>query len=199
MDKDLKETTEDILRITAEKGRDVVSVPILKEDISLPDEIFIKAINELEREGLVRIENHETVLTRKGKEKARKILDRHEAIEKYFSEILRDPQPHNAAHALEHFVADETIRRMEDFLTVKGRGRPVPDFPPGKEILIIAVEITDRKVLGKIVSLGLTPGSKVRIEEKIPDAFIFNIGGRKVAIADEIAKKIFAVIEDEAY
>jgi len=195
----IREITEDVLRIAAETGKDVISLPVLKEDISVADELFIAAIDELENKGLIHIENHEVILTRKGSEKAGKILARHKIIEKYFHEILKEPMPHHVAHALEHFVADETIRKMREFLTMKKRGKPAPDFPLEREVLIIAVEILDKRILEKIISLGLTPGSRVKIEEKNPNTVIFNIGGRKVALANEIAKNIFAVTEDEAY
>lgn len=195
----IREIMEDVLRIAAEKGRDVISIPMLQADISTADELFIEAIDELEKQGLVRIENHKVMLTRKGREKAGEILARHEIIEKYFHEILEDPMPHSAAHALEHFVADKTIRRMRELLAMKDRGKPAPDFPLGRKILIIAVEIIDKRILEKIISLGLTPGSKVTVEEKIPNAVIFNIGGRKVALANEIAKNILAIMEDEEY
>jgi Mn-dependent DtxR family transcriptional regulator len=195
----IREITEDVLRIAAEKGRDVISLPMLKEDISAADELFVAAIDELENKGLIYIEDHEIILTKKGREKAGKILARHEIIERYFHDILKEPMPHNVAHALEHFVADKTIRRMREFLTMKEEGKPATDFPLEREFLIIAVEITDKRILEKIISLGLTPGSKVKIEEKIPNAVIFNIGGRKVALANEIAKNIFAVTEGESY
>ncbi len=195
----IREITEDVLRIAAEKGKGVISLPMLKEDISAADELFIAAIDELKSKGLIHINNHEVMLTSKGREKAGKILARHKIIEKYFHDILKEPMPHNVAHALEHFVAGKTIKRMKEFLTMKERGKPAPDFPLEREFLIIAVEITDKRILEKIISLGLTPGSKVKIEEKIPNAVIFNIGGRKVALANEIAKNIFAVTEDESY
>ena len=142
----IREIMEDVLRIAVEKGKDVISFTMLKEGISAADELFIEAIDELEKEGLVRIENHKAMLTRKGREKAGKILARHEIIEKYFHEILGEPMPHNAAHALEHFVADKTIRRMRELLTMKERGKPAPDFPLGRKILIIAVEIIDKRI-----------------------------------------------------
>lgn len=195
----IREITEDLLRIIAEKKKDVVSLSMLKKDISADHELFIAALDELKNKGLIDTGNQEVVLTEKGREKAGEILARHEIIEKYFHEILKEPLSHNMAHALEHFIADKTVRRMREFLNMREKGRPAPDFPLEREFLIIAVDITDKRILEKIVSLGLTPGSRGKIEGKISNALIFNIGGRKVALANEIAKNIFAVMEDEAH
>jgi Mn-dependent DtxR family transcriptional regulator len=195
----IREITEDLLRIIAEKKQDAVSLSMLKEDISADSELFTAAIGELKEEGLIRIENHEVTITKTGREKAEKILARHEIIEKYFHEILKEPMSHNMAHALEHFIADKTVRRMREFLNMREKGKPAPDFPLEREFLIIAVDITDKRILEKIIGLGLTPGSRGKIEGKIPNALIFNIGGRKVALANEIAKKIVAVVEDESH
>jgi Mn-dependent DtxR family transcriptional regulator len=194
----LREIMEDMLRIAAEK-KDIIPISILKTEISADDEIFARGIEELENKGLSYLENNELVLTRKGREKAAKILARHEIIEKYFYEILEEPVSHNVAHALEHFVADKTIKRMKEFLAMKERGNPATDFPIGRDILIVAVQSTDKKIVEKIISLGLAPGNKIRVEEKIPNAIIFNIGGRKVALANEIAESILAVVENEGY
>jgi Mn-dependent DtxR family transcriptional regulator len=194
----LKEIMEDMLRIAAEK-KDVIPISILKTKISVDDGIFARGVEELENKGLSYVENNELVLTGKGREKAAKILARYEIIEKYFHEILEEPVSHNVAHALEHFVAEKTIKRMKDFLAMKERGKPTTDFPLGRDILIVGIQSTDKNILEKIISLGLAPGNKIRVEEKIPNAVIFNVGGRKVALANEIAESILAVVENEGY
>ncbi len=198
MDRDpIEEIMEDILRIAVEKKKEVIFIPMLKEDITVNEELLTKAIYELEKDGLVYISNNKAILTEKGREKASKILARHEIIEKYFHEILEEPMPHHAAHALEHFISSETIRNMRKFLTVKEKGKSLLDFSPKKKILIIATEISDKTIFERIIGLGLTPGSRLMVEEENPDAIILNMEGRKIALAKEIAKDILAIEEDE--
>lgn len=199
MDNQLKEIMEDILRLAAEKEGDLIPFSLLKSETSASDELFVEAIDRLERKGLASIERDEFILTKIGREKAEKILEKHAIIEKYFKEIFEEPMRHDVAHALEHFVADKTISRMRELLMMNERGKPAPEFPIGREVLIVAIQSTDKNILEKIISLGLAPGGKVKIEERIPSAVIFNIEGRKVALANELAEKILAVIEDEEY
>ncbi|MBW2330296.1 MAG: FeoA domain-containing protein [Deltaproteobacteria bacterium] len=195
----IREIMEDALRMAVETGKDCVSVNMLKKDITATEELLIEAVDRLKKEGLVRIKNHETILTKKGREKAAKILARHEIIEKYFHDILKEPMCHNVAHTLEHFVSSETTRRMKELLNLKQKGKSAVDFPPGTNILIIAVEIPDKRIFGRLIGLGLAPGSRLKIEEEVPDAIIFNIRGRRIALAKEIAKNLVAVREDAKY
>ncbi|MBW1677478.1 MAG: ferrous iron transport protein A [Deltaproteobacteria bacterium] len=66
-------------------------------------------------------------------------------------------------------------------------------------MLIIAVEIPDKRIFGRLIGLGLAPGSRLKIEEEVPDAIIFNIRGRRIALAKEIAKNLVAVRQDAKY
>jgi Fe2+ transport system protein FeoA/predicted transcriptional regulator len=195
----ITEIMEDALRIAAEEGRDHIPIDILKRDTAATEDFLARAVVRLEKEGLVRRRNHKVILTRKGREKAQKILERHEIIEQYFHHILGEPKSHKVAHSLEHFVSSETTRRMEELLDLKQRGKSIMDFDPGTNILIVAVQIPDRRTFERLIGLGLTPGSKAKIGEEIQDAVILDIRGRKIALAKEIAKSLIAVRENEKY
>jgi len=38
--------------------------------------------------------------------------------------------------------------------------------------------------------MGILPGEKIRVMNKIPDGIVVNVGGKKFALGDEIAKSI---------
>jgi Mn-dependent DtxR family transcriptional regulator len=185
----LKIIKEDILRILSE--REKTTFNILEEKIKASRSFILKAIQKLEDENLIQKENSFLKLTAIGKEKGENILRKHLAIENYFKKSTTEKEAHEKANLLEHYISEEVINNIKELSTFKGKEIvPLTNIELHKDRLITDISISDDELFERIISMGIVPGEKIKMINKIPDGVIVKIENKKFAIDKQITKHI---------
>ena len=79
-------------------------------------------IKKLAKKGFLKVEPYSNIfLTKKGLNEAKKLVHKYNVIETFLREILRydNKKIYVEAHKLEHAFSDESIRRLDKFLSNK--------------------------------------------------------------------------------
>ena len=185
----LKIVKEVILRILGEK-KDKVSLESVKAKIKVSHSFVSKAIEDLKKENLIRIEKDFVILTKIGEAKARGIVRKHLVLENYFKKTKNEEEAHEVAHILEHYVSEEVIKNIKKLSTFKERGIPLTKSKLGKESLITDITITDNDQFERMVSLGIFPGNKIILMNEISGGIVIKVKNKKFALSKILAKEI---------
>ena len=178
---------EDILEVL--KGKNgKVPLSLIKPEIKVSRSFISKAIRELEKEDLIRIKKNLICLTKEGVKKAENIIKKHLILENYFRKIRSKKGAYKAAGILEHYVSMEVIENIKKLSTLKKEGVPLTEFKQ-KEGLITDI-IFSIGLFERIISMGIFPGEKIEITNKLPDGIIVEIENKKFALAKKIARGI---------
>ena len=178
---------EDILRILGEEKDNGISLACLKSEIKVSNLFMLRAVEELERDGLIQSKGNFILLTERGWGDAEEIVRKHIFIENYFKETRSGEEAHEAAHILEHYVSQEVIDNLKELSTFRKGGIPITKFEPDEGGVITNITFSDSALFERIVSMGIFPGEKIRIMDIIPGSVIVGIGGKKFALGGEIA------------
>ena len=185
----LKIVKEDILRILGEeKAR--ISLESIRSEINVSDIFISEAVKELEKENLIRFNNNFISLTKEGEENAKNIVKKHLVIENYFKETKNERDAHKAAHILEHYVSKEVIDNIKKLSTFKHKSIPLTEFEIDKEGMITDIVFSDYGVFERIVSMGIFPGEKIKITNRISNNIIVNVENKKIALNRDMARGI---------
>lgn len=183
------------------------SYPEVKPDVAL--------LEEMEKEGLVSLNEKNVSLTEKGEEKAREIVRRHRLAERLFYELfeLPDKSIETTACSFEH-ILDPSV--TESVCTFLGHPRTCPHgkkIPPGEccerfetEVRPITLPLTklqpgeagrvvfiasrSRGRLERLAGLGIVPGVVVKVEQMSPSPVV-QVRGGEIAIDKAVARRIF--------
>jgi len=185
----IKIVKEDILRILGEQRRRV-SLEILKEEIKVSLSFIYEAIEELEREGLIKSQQIFFTLTEEGEENAKEILEKHLVFENYFKKTRTEEEAHKIAHILEHYVSEEVLDNIKKLSTFKEEGIYLTTLRLRKKGLITNIMISDNGLFERVVSMGIVPGEEVMITSEMSNAIIIKIKNKKFALDKDIARKI---------
>lgn len=189
----LKIIKEDILRILGQEENKKVSLESIKSEIKVSNLLIIRAVEKLEKKGLIRQEKGFLKLTKSGQEKARSIVEKHLILENYFRETRSKKEAHKTAHILEHYVSGEVVKIIKKLSIYKGKGVPLTEFDLYQESLITDIVVSSSKIFERIVSMGIFPGNKIRLTNKIPNGIVVKIKNKKFALDKDIAKKIMVL------
>ena len=170
---------------------------------------------ELEKMGLVRLEGTRVALTADGEQKAALVVRRHRLAERLFSDLLAlDPeQTEQQACEFEHVLSAEAT---DSVCTLLGHPPACPHgkaIPPGAccasfsrvvkplvtglvslplgargKIVFVAPRWADR--MDRLASLGVVPGTEVRLTQRAPSVVI-EAGETTLALDPEVAAEIF--------
>jgi len=193
----LKIVKEDVLRILCER-RKKTSLEIIKNEIKVAHVLISEALEELERDGLIAIQENFILLTGLGKKSAKKILEKHFVLENYFEKIGSKIEAHTAAHILEHYVSGEVINNIKELSTLKMEGVPLTKFEFNKEGMITDIAFSDYRLFERIVSMGIFLGEKIMITNEILHGIVVKIKNKKFALDKNIAEEI-KVVEYERF
>ena len=194
----LKMYKEDLLRAILEFGRKngEADTNDLIADVGGEQRLFEQATLDLEKENLITRKGECIVLTPAGREVAEKIYAKHRFIEAYFSEVFNEPDVHILAHALEHCVSDSLLAKMQGELALMSETLNLSDLKTGEEATILAIAVSDKKLFSRLLGIGLSPRSKVKLFEKLPGQLVVEVEGRKIALDTFIANKVLVSKED---
>ncbi len=175
----------------------------------------LKSLRELESEGLVLVDGDDVTLTESGDKLAEKIVRRHRLAERLLSDVLDIGDSTLDMHAcnFEHSISGEVA---ESICTLLGHppscphGHPIPkgdcctkasslikplvvpltELSVGTEGRVSFIVPKTSKRLEKLGSMGLVPGSVVKLNQKKP-AFVIQLGQTTLALEADIVKDIF--------
>ncbi|MBI5575639.1 MAG: metal-dependent transcriptional regulator [Deltaproteobacteria bacterium] len=172
-------------------------------------------LEELRAAGLVDAAEDDIRLTQAGEERARGIIRRHRLAEVLLQNLFDlDPfQMESSACKFEHILTTQVTDSVCSFLghpPVCPHGRAIPrgeccdriraDVQPlvtrlsdaalGDGVRIVFITPKSRKRLEKLSSLGIVPGSSLRLLQRNP-SFVLQIGETTVAVDRDITDEIY--------
>ena len=167
------------------------------------------------RDGLFEIEGNRMVLKDPGEEKAREIVRRHRLTERLFSEVfeMSEEEVEEEACKLEHILSPGVTESVCTFLghpPTCPHGKPIPrgqccsrfrkEMKPlvipleelglGEEGRIVFIAPKSHRRLDRLSTLGIVPGSTVRMHQKNP-SHVLQIGETTIALDREIVRDIY--------
>jgi DtxR family Mn-dependent transcriptional regulator len=191
-----KNTRDDLLHATAEESPEAL-------------------IEELQASGQIEVAGQEIRMTRCGEERARGIIRRHRLAEVLLHNLfeLENHQMESSACQFEHILSETVTESVCTFLGHPPQcphGRPIPkgvccdrirmDLRPlvtrlsdaslGAPVRIVFITPKSKKRLEKLSSLGIVPGSSIRLMQRNP-SHVLEIGQTTVAVDKDITDEIF--------
>ena len=189
----LKIVKEDILEVVGRKNKRT-PLKFMKLEVTVSHSVVSKAIKELEEEGLIKISSEKRPwkeyiqLTKEGQVRATVIIKKHSVLEKYFKERRGEEEAIKATNILEHYISTEVIDTIKKLSTFKKEGIPLTEFKQ-EEGLIANINL-NIGLFERVISMGIYPGEKIRITDKIPNGIIIEIKNKKFVLDNNIAKEI---------
>jgi Mn-dependent DtxR family transcriptional regulator len=178
---------EDILEALAGENRKI-PFSLIEPEIKASRSFISKALKELEKENLVQTEKGLVFLTGGGKKKAENFVKKHSIIENYFKRTKSKKIAWKAASILEHYVSMEVIDNIKKLSTLEEEGIPLTEFKQGKGLItdiVFGIGLFER-----VISMGICPGKRIKITNKLPNGIVVEIENKKFALDKNIAKGI---------
>ena len=205
----LEEYLETIYKLS-ERGS-VRPTPIA-EALGVSGPTVTATLKRLESHGLVTRSDGDVVLTAEGRTLAVDIIRRHRVAERFLVDILglSWDDAHEDACRLEHALSPRVMERLGEFLDnpeVCPHGHPIPsaegdivlvegvplcDLESGGSSRIVQVAEDDDAMLTYLGSLGMYPGTEVRVCEVAPfkGPLLIEVEGSTYALGRDIAERI---------
>jgi DtxR family Mn-dependent transcriptional regulator len=155
-------------------------------------------------------------LTQQGQREAIEVVRRHRLAERFLVDTLGLPweSVHEEACLLEHAMSPRVLESLERFLdnpSVCPHGHPIPSadgvlpmpagvalssLSAGAEGFVIRVSEDDDEVVSYLASIGLVPGTRVRVLEVAPfdGPMLLGVPGSEHAVSREVAKCVFVEV-----
>ncbi|HID96348.1 MAG TPA: DtxR family transcriptional regulator [Candidatus Latescibacteria bacterium] len=208
------EATDELLEllwILREEGEDRLTEVLQAAEAANAEE----TLRNMAREGLINLRSDRVILRQEGKKRAEEIVRRHRLAERLLWEVLELEQRyiHPEACRFEHILSPEVT---ESICTLLGHphicphGKPIPrgecctkfktevkplvvrliDLEAGEEGTITFIVPRSHSRLDRLLALGITPGSVVKLHQKRP-SYVIQVGETELAVDDEIAHDIY--------
>ncbi|NPA45984.1 MAG: DNA-binding protein [Chlorobi bacterium] len=169
----------------------------------------------LRREGWV--EPGSERLTEAGRRRARDLIRRHRLFEVYLSEQTGHHPVwwHRLAEGREHYLTDDDIRRLEEYLgfpLLDPHGDPIPTAEgewvarrsmaldkaaPGQVVRILHIEDEPESLLRRILAYGFYPGGLIKIIDRTPRELFVAFEGERLMVPVEVARHVAVEPVDE--
>ena len=173
-------------------------------------------LRRLEAAGLITRPGGGVALTEPGTREALAVIRRHRIAERFLVDVLQLPwdSVHEEACLLEHAMSPRVLAGLERFLnnpSVCPHGNPIPTsdgvvpepagiplgtLQEGGSGTVVRVSEVDDQVLAYLGTLGLAPGSAVRVKEVAPfdGPLLVSIAGAEHAVSREVAALVFVEV-----
>ncbi len=211
----LEEYLETIYKL-AERGP-VRPTPIA-EALGVSGPTVTATLKRLESRDLIRRPDGDVVLTPDGERLAVDIIRRHRLAERFLVDVLglAWEEAHEDACRLEHALSPRVMEALETYLDnpeVCPHGHPIPtaggeiatvegvplcDIESGRTSEIVQVSEEDEAMLTYLGSLGMYPGTAVRVCEVAPfkGPLLIEVNGTTYALGRDIAERILVSAGD---
>ncbi len=211
MAKKLIDEMLELLWSMKEKGSQ--SYAALIKDIG--DKNASEVVRKMEKSGLITVSDDIVELKDKGYTRARDLTRRHRLAERLFHDVLDVDMEEieNTACEMEHFLSPAVTDSVCSFLghpPTCPHGKPIPrgeccskykhtfkpivtqlkDFEVGAQGRIVFIVPSENSRLERLASLGIIPGSIIRLKQKKP-SFVIEIDETTLAIDSVIAECIY--------
>lgn len=196
-----------------EDADQMVSMAQLTSELNVRGASVTNMIKRLSELNLVEYEPYKGVsLTDSGRKIALEIVRHHRLLELYLSESLGMPwhEVHAEAELLEHHLSDELEALMDSALGYPTRdphGDPIPNaaleiaedlgidltqVEPGAEGVVSRVSDRNREQLEYLGSLGVYPGERVAVLERMPfdGPLRVRIGKQEILLGPAVARQV---------
>jgi len=182
--------------------------------LSSDDPDLEELIGALKGDDFITIEDSAVKFTGRGRLLSRGLIRRHRLAERLFTDVfeLRGDQVETDACKIEHILSEELTESVCTFLghpPTCPHGKPIPkgecckkykveitpvvsrlsDFEVGSKGRIVFIIPSETARLGRLSSIGIAPGSTVKLLQKMPSCVI-QIDETTVAVDPDIAKEI---------
>ncbi|MBI5904590.1 MAG: metal-dependent transcriptional regulator [Deltaproteobacteria bacterium] len=172
-------------------------------------------LEELVASGHAELSGEAIRLTPRGEERARGIIRRHRLAEVLLHNLfdLDNVQVESSACQFEHILSETVVERVCAFLghpPACPHGRPIPrgeccdlirkeiqplvsrlsDAALGEPVRIVFITPKSKRRLEKLSSLGIVPGSSVRLLQRNP-SYVLQAGETTVAVDKDITDEIY--------
>ncbi len=187
---------------------------LLADELGVSGPSVTNMVKRLDEMRLMRHTRYQGVeLTPAGERIALEVVRHHRLLELYLAETLGYPwdQVHDEAEKLEHHVSDQLEARMDSFLGYPTRdphGDPIPTrdglIPEDTDLLLVelsddtlatVVRVSDRDPvqLRYLAELGLIPGAKVTIVERLPfdELTRIEVGANTHVIGRQLSRSVW--------
>ncbi len=210
IDKERIDEALELLWMLQEEGRSELERFRLSSDDPDVDEL----LTALKEEFLVVTEGKIIHLSEKGTLLGRGLIRRHRLAERLFMDVfeMKDEAVEADACRMEHILSEELTDSVCTFLghpPTCPHGKPIPkgecckkyklevqpvvtrlsDFEVGSRARIVFIIPSEAARLGRLSSIGIAPGSTIRLLQKMPSCVI-QIDETTIAIDPAIAKEI---------
>lgn len=169
-------------------------------------------LGRLQAAGLVERPDGGVELTHAGRRGALDIIRRHRLAERFLVDVLglSWDEVHDEACQLEHALSPRVQRALEEFMdnpAVCPHGHPIPaedgsiadsagtplcENGAGDEVEIVRIADEDGELLSYLSSLGMFPGTSVKVCDIAPfkGPLLVEVGEARYALGREVAEKI---------
>jgi len=184
----------------------------LAEAMSVSAPTVTSTLKRLKAGGLITRPGGAVALTPAGRTEALSIIRRHRLAERLLVDVLGMPweDVHEEACKLEHALSPKVQAALEAYLVnpdVCPHGHPIPsaegdvaeptgeplcDFDTGADVEIVRIEEEDERLLSYLASLGMYPGTRVKVCDVAPfqGPLMVEVGGSRYALGRDVAAKI---------
>ncbi|MRS11452.1 MAG: metal-dependent transcriptional regulator [Actinobacteria bacterium] len=205
----MEEYLESIYKLS-EKGQ--VRPSQLAEAMDVSPPTVTATLGRLQASGLVERADGSIELTLTGRQAALDIVRRHRLAERFLVDVLglRWDEVHEEACQLEHALSPRVQRALQEFLenpSVCPHGHPIPgadgsiaeaqgvplcENGPGDVVEIVRIEDEQGEMLSYLSSLGMFPGTNVRVCDVAPfkGPLLVEVGEARYALGRDVAEKI---------
>ncbi len=203
------------------RDRPAVSTNALAEELGRSAASVTNMVKSLAEQGLVEhTPYHGVRLTASGELTALRIIRRHRVIELFLIEKLGYSWEavHQEAERLEHAASDALIDRMARALgepSEDPHGSPIPTregvievtesvvlvgLEPGLSGVVREVSDDSAEGLRRLASLGLFPGTRIRVLERADDGagMSVEVNGERQVVEDGLAAAVFVEVDEES-
>ena len=178
------------------------------------DGMFESTLLELSSNGILQLEGNVITLTEEGRQAASDIVRRHRLAERLLVDVMRKTPSETevAACEFEHILATEIVESICTLLghprfcphgspipkgrcceeatkTVNSLTMPVYDLSAGQTAKVAFINATDANNMNKLLCIGITPGSIIKLQQKRP-ALVIEVNKTIIAIDDSLGKEI---------
>lgn len=214
----LEEYLETIYKLS-EKGP-VRPTPIA-EALGVSGPTVTATLRRLESADYIERRDGDVILTGGGRALALDIVRRHRISERFLVDVLglSWSDAHEDACLLEHALSPRVLEALEKYLDnpeVCPHGHPIPnaagqvtavegsslcEFGAGSDVRIVQVAEDDDAMLTYLASLGMFPGTQVRVCEVAPfnGPLLVDVEGSTYALGREVADRILVTAGKHGY
>ncbi len=184
----------------------------LAEAMSVSAPTVTSTLKRLKAGGLITRPGGAVALTPAGRTEALSIIRRHRLAERLLVDVLGMPweDVHEEACKLEHALSPKVQAALETYLVnpdVCPHGHPIPSaegdvaeptgeplcgFDTGADVEIVRIEEEDERLLSYLASLGMYPGTRVKVCDVAPfqGPLMVEVNGSRYALGRDVAAKI---------